>query len=127
MSIQKILMTCARECHDGTGMFQGTDIEMYCPHVITDQILVACREICTQRKAAISLSAAFDLSAGSQETKRNKDSAVTSSLQNNVLLNISVTANLDLAATEVMQKPRSLSLILRGEGHMASLSHSLCH
>lgn len=58
---------------------------------------------------------------------RNKDSAVTSSLQNNVLLNISVTANLDLAATEVMQKPRSLSLILRGEGHMASLSHSLCH
>lgn len=69
MSIQKILMTCARECHDGTGMFQGTDIEMYCPHVITDQILVACKEICTQRKAAISLSAAFDLSAGSQETK----------------------------------------------------------
>lgn len=25
-------------------MFQGTDIEMYCPHVITDQILVACRD-----------------------------------------------------------------------------------
>lgn len=37
-------MTCTWECHDWTGMFQGTDIEMYCPHVITDQILIACKK-----------------------------------------------------------------------------------
>lgn len=43
-AIQKILMTGARECHDRTGVFQGTDIEMHCPHVITDQILVACKK-----------------------------------------------------------------------------------
>lgn len=44
VAIQKILMTGARERHDGTGVFQGTDIEMHCPHVITDQILVACKK-----------------------------------------------------------------------------------
>lgn len=62
-------------------MFQGTDIEMYCPHVITDQILVACRNKRMQRKAAVSFSASFDLSAASYGTKSQEiDSAATSTL-----------------------------------------------
>lgn len=37
-------MTCTGEPHDGTGIVQGTDVEMYCPHVITDQEVIACKE-----------------------------------------------------------------------------------
>jgi len=68
-SIQKILMTCTGERHHRTGMSQGADIEMYCPHVITDQILIACKKKSTQRKAAMSLSFGFSLSAYFQGTE----------------------------------------------------------
>lgn len=37
-------MACTGEPHDGTGMVQGTDVEMYCPHVITDQEVISCKE-----------------------------------------------------------------------------------
>lgn len=42
-------MTGTGEPHDGTGMVQGTDVEMYCPHVITDQEVIACKEKINQR------------------------------------------------------------------------------
>lgn len=61
-------MTCTGEAHDGTGMAQGTDVEMHCPHVITDQVVIACKEKINQRKAAMSLPVSFRLFAHSQGT-----------------------------------------------------------
>lgn len=59
-------MTCTGEAHDGTGVAQGTDVEMHSPHVIADQEVIACKENINQRKAAMSLPVSFRLFAHSQ-------------------------------------------------------------
>lgn len=37
------MITGTRKSHHGAGVLQGTNVEMYSLHVITDEIAVACR------------------------------------------------------------------------------------
>ena len=42
MSSKEGLVAGTRKGHQRTGILQGTDVEVHSPHVITDQITVAC-------------------------------------------------------------------------------------
>lgn len=42
LSSKKGLVVNTRKGHERTGVLQGTDVEVHSPHVITDQVTVAC-------------------------------------------------------------------------------------
>lgn len=42
VSCEEGLVAGTGEGHQWAGVLQGTDVEVYCPHVITDQVIVTC-------------------------------------------------------------------------------------